>query len=134
MKNKYKGKSIPWLLNKCQYYFNLYIRLRDEGQPCISCGNPYFDHASHFFPVKGNQQLRFDEDNCHGGCAYCNTFLYGNQFEYSKRLPKRIGKERFNALLKRQGDAKKNTGFKWQRWELIEKIEYYKERVNRELK
>ena len=123
----YKGKSLSWLLNKTQYYFNRYIRLRDFGKPCISCDAMFFDHASHFFPVKGNSELRFDEDNVHGGCAYCNTFLSGNQYEYSKRLPLRIGQQRFDELVERYEAAKKRN-FKWQRYEVIELLEYYKQK------
>ena len=127
-KQKYKGRSIGWLLNKTQFYFNRYIRLRDFGKPCISCGCPNFDHASHFFPVRGNPKLRFDEDNVHGGCARCNTFMYGNQFEYGQRLPDRIGKNKFDELLMRKQIADKDTTFKWNRWEVIEILEKYKQK------
>lgn len=123
---KYKGRSLGWLLSKAQYWFNRYIRLRDAGRPCISCDSPRFDHASHFFPVRGNPKLRFDEDNCHGGCSYCNTFQYGNQFEYGRRLPDRIGKIRFAHLLKRKEEQDRDKAFKWNRWEVIEILEKYK--------
>ena len=123
----YKGKSLSWLLNKTQYYFNRYIRLRDMGLPCISCDSPHFDHATHFFPVRGNPELRFDERNVHGGCAKCNTFLYGNQYEYSRRLPLRIGQQAFDELVEKYEAAKKRN-FKWQRHEVIELLEYYKQK------
>ena len=125
---KRKRKSTAKLLAELQVVFNRYIRLRDDGLPCISCGANHFEHASHFFPVRGNSQLRFDEDNVHGGCVNCNMFKYGNQYEYGQRLPDRIGQDRFDALLERKRLADLDVGFKWQRHEIEEKTGYYKER------
>ena len=127
MPKDYKGKSLPWLKRKCQEYFNRYIRLRDEGKGCVSCKENHFEHASHFFSVRMYDAMRFDEGNVHGGCAKCNTFLFGNLYYYGKRLPDRIGQERFKELVRRAEESKK-TQHKWQRWELIEKIEYYKQK------
>ena len=126
--NKYKGKTLGWLLKKTEYYFNRYIRLRDAGLPCISCGCNHFEHATHFYPVRGNPQLRYDEDNVHGGCINCNKYLDGNQWEYGLRLPMRIGQESFNALLRRKALADMDTNFKWQRFVVVDKLEYYKQR------
>jgi len=98
--NKLKTKGE--LLKELQILFNRYIRLRDIGKPCIACGNPIKDgqtHASHYFSVGAYPNLRFNEDNCHSGCAECNTHLSGNLAEYALNLPNRIGQERFNQLL-----------------------------------
>jgi len=54
--------------------------------------------------------------------------MYGNQFEYGQRLPDRIGKERFDELLMRKQIADKDTTFKWNRWEVIELLEKYKQK------
>lgn len=121
----YKGKSLPWLKRKCQFYFNQYIRLRDKGKPCISCGKPDTQHASHFYSVRMNDAMRFDEENVHAACALCNTFLYGNLYYYGLRLPRRIGDKEFKMLVNR-AEKSKQTTHKWDRWELIEKIEHYK--------
>ena len=126
-KEKYKGKSVAWLKRECQKWFNRYIRIRDDGKPCISCGNKNTSDASHFFSVRMYDALRFDEDNAHKSCTYCNRFAFGNIFYYTKRLPDRIGKERFDALVKRAEESKKSL-HKWNRWELIELIETYKQK------
>jgi len=128
-KNKYSGRSIGWLLKKTQEHFNKFIRLRDAGKPCISCGANHFEHATHFYPVRGNPQLRFDEDNVHGGCINCNKYLDGNQYEYGQRLPLRIGQQAFDDLKERKRLQDQDTTFKWNRWEVIEKLEYYKQMV-----
>ena len=125
---KKKRKTMGKLLAEAQLYFNRYIRMRDAGLPCISCGCNHFEHATHFFPVRGNACVRFDEDNVHGGCINCNKYLDGNQYEYGQRLPDRIGQERFDALMDRIYKGQADTSFKWQRHEVLEIIERYKEK------
>lgn len=128
---KYKGKSLGWLLAKTQEYFNRYIRLRDTGLPCISCGNPMppgtAENASHLYPVKGFPTLRFDERNVHKSCVYCNGFLEGNTAEYLDRLPARIGQNAVDELRKKKEEDKKKN-FKWQRHEVIDLLELYKQK------
>jgi len=122
---KYKGRSVAWLLKKCQFYFNQYIRKRDEGKQCISCDSYNTAHASHFYNVGHYPTLRFNEDNCHAGCMRCNTYLRGNLLEYRERLIVRIGIDKFNNLEIAKGWDKK-TNHKWSRLELIELLEKYK--------
>ena len=76
-----------------QATFNTYIRLRDEGQPCISCDCDMSNRkgdASHFYPTT-YQYLRFNELNVHLACVPCNQFKHGNLQEYLPRLEKKIG-------------------------------------------
>ena len=81
------------LFNNHQIIFNKYIRLRDEGLPCISCQNlnPKKVNAGHYRSVGGNPELRFTEYNCHRQCEYCNTYLHGNLIEYRKNLITKLG-------------------------------------------
>jgi hypothetical protein len=112
-----KKKSVSTLKAELQKIFNTYIRLRDtkyeNGKAffvCISCNYPKeMDqmHAGHFYPVGGNEAVRFDEDNVHGQCLKCNTFLHGNLLPYQAALIKKIGKERFELLgIKRMNRSK----------------------------
>jgi hypothetical protein len=90
-------------LNICQKVFNTYIRTRDKGKPCVSCDKFLKENdvnASHFFSVGSSPNLRFNEDNVHSSCIKCNKELHGNIIEYALRLPKRIGIERYNQLVK----------------------------------
>ena len=61
IEKKKKSVSLPKLKNKLQDIFNEFIRLRDAGQPCISCGENKPLQAGHYFAVKGYDSLRFDE-------------------------------------------------------------------------
>lgn len=109
-----------------QSVFNTYIRQRDKGLECVSCGCKVDNgHASHMFSVGSHPNLRFNEDNVHLSCIECNLHLHGNLIEYSLRLPKRIGKERYDDLL----DRSKKTTLKLSIPDIKEKIKYYKEKT-----
>lgn len=99
-------------LKLLQTAFNAYIRSRDRNLPCISCGrhiNKTNTHASHYFSVGSYPNLRFNEDNVHSSCNHCNLHLHGNITEYSIRLPKKIGIERFEALKSSRNEPLKLT-------------------------
>ena len=88
----------PQLVAKAQAAFNAFIRARDAGKPCISCGNPLpaekvggaFD-CGHYRSVGSAPHMRFVEDNAHGQCKYCNRHLAGNHVAYRLGLLERIG-------------------------------------------
>lgn len=100
-----KKKSISKLKKEVQVLFNTYIRKRDTllGQEfiCISCGNKFpiskMD-AGHYFPIKGFNHLRFNEDNCHGECKGCNGFKDYHLICYTWNLINKIGVNRYNEL------------------------------------
>ena len=124
--NKYKSRSVSWLIQTTHKYFNKYIRLRDseDGRfTCISCqeNKPTSQmNAGHFRSTGHFGCLRFTEDNCHGQCVKCNNFLGGNLYEYSKHLKEKIGADAFERL-----DSGCNGRFKWDRIELIELLIAY---------
>jgi hypothetical protein len=125
MKEKLKTHK-DWLKD-LQRVFNTYIRLRDTGKPCISCDRQLRDKfdASHYFSVGAYPNVRFHEDNVHGGCVYCNQHLHGNISEYAIRLPLRIGEKRYKELLEARNKPNKLTID-----EIKLKIGYYKEKIS----
>jgi hypothetical protein len=81
-------------IRKAQIAFNSYIRARDAGLPCISCGCPDGKgkrNACHYRPAGVNTALRFDERNVSAGCERCNSFLSGNLVGYRAGLIAKIG-------------------------------------------
>ncbi len=92
--------SLSDWLKIAQSNFNKFIRARDEGLPCISCDNPNMKkiNASHYYNANNHYNVRFNEDNVHSSCEYCNTHLSGNLIEYRPRLIKKIGAARFYCL------------------------------------
>lgn len=88
-----KLKSRAQWLRETQSVFNRYIRARDAGQPCISCGRYHQGqiHAGHYLSTGACPELRFDERNVHAQCAPCNNHLSGNAVLYRIRLIEKIG-------------------------------------------
>ncbi|EFO3460998.1 TPA: recombination protein NinG [Escherichia coli] len=93
---------------EAQSAFNRYIRIRDEGKPCVSCGNPLLGKsnyltgsaidASHYRSRGAASHLKFNVFNVHSACTRCNRQLSGNAVEYRIRLVERIGQERVERL------------------------------------
>lgn len=88
-----------WLA-EAQMAFNEFIRVRDAGLPCISCGRYHQgqNHAGHYRSVGACPELRFNQDNVHLQCAPCNNHKSGNVVEYRIALIQRIGIERVEWL------------------------------------
>jgi len=83
-----------------QKVFNTFIRMRDKGNGCISCGThaDVIYAAGHFHPTTYSY-LRFNEDNVHLQCnEHCNRQKRGNLSEYRPALIKKIGVERVEQL------------------------------------
>ena len=88
----------PQLVALAQKAFNSFIRSRDAGKPCISCGTPLPHEAvggafdcGHYRSVGSAVHMRFVEDNAHGQCKHCNRHLAGNHVAYRIGLVERIG-------------------------------------------
>ena len=88
-----------------QKAFNEYVRVRDRGRACVSCGaiqgvlvqGGAFD-AGHYRSIGSAPHLRFHLWNCNLQCVKCNRYLSGNIVEYRKGLIKRIGIEKVEQL------------------------------------
>lgn len=86
-------KTKQTYVKELQVIFNRFIRLRDKDEPCISCGKKLgtkFD-AGHYRSAGGNPELRFEENNVHAQCVYCNQHLHGNLINYRLGLIERYG-------------------------------------------
>jgi len=101
-----------------QKIFNAYVRLRDKGQPCISCGRSDKEvkktdgwktggawDCGHFKTVGGFPELRFNSFNAHKQCKSCNagSNKYAHKTEsvaaeYRVRLIDKLGLERVEWL------------------------------------
>jgi hypothetical protein len=99
-KKEYYKNDKSHALKAAQEAFNRYIRARDYGKPCISCGTLKASRwdAGHYISVGARPSLRFNEDNCHLQCQKCNTHLSGNLALYRMGLLEKIGETRLSAL------------------------------------
>jgi hypothetical protein len=119
-------KTLSDWIKEVQKVFNKYIRLRDEGKPCISCGRALKNNvnASHYYNANNHWSVRFHEDNVHSSCINCNQHLHGNLIGYREGLIDRIGIERVNNLSSIAKQTRKYTIS-----ELKELREYYKKKI-----
>jgi hypothetical protein len=128
-------KTIPQLIKEAQVEFNKFIRTRDDGKPCISCGKPPGDlsglhagrDAGHYRSTGTASHLRFDERNCHAQCVQCNQWKAGNAVDYRIGLVARIGLDAVEAL---EAD---NQPVKWDR-DTLRQIKVIYRAKTRELK
>lgn len=99
-------KPIDKWLKEAQASVNKYIRARDKGKPCISCGkisNKEFMtgsniDAGHYRSRGAASHLRFNLLNIHAQCVKCNRFGSGMVRDYRINLIKRIGLDNVEKL------------------------------------
>lgn len=126
------GRKKTNLVAKLDKVFSLYIRLRDSIPngyfKCISCGQiKRFDQADcgHFYS-RTHMATRFDEDNAHSECSFCNRFCADHLIGYQTNLIKKIGMSRFELL-----SVKSHSVKKWSDFELEAMIKHYTLEVKR---
>jgi hypothetical protein len=127
--NKKKMKedimTVQDYMKVAQQTFNKYIRLRDQGKNCISCGKiPKKENAGHFYSAGTHTAVRFDERNVHLQCEHCNSYLSGNLLMYRDNLLIKLGYEEFERLTVEAMLTRKYT-----REELKEIINTYKLKI-----
>lgn len=132
--DKKQRKSLGWLLINTRTVCHEYIKLRDKGKPCVSCGQPWGDkhQAGHWKKAELYSLLKFDERNIHNQCEGCNIHKDGNVQQYGDRIHLRIGAEGKKEL-ERIASLEKQTDHKWCRTELNKIRDYFKLKI-KELK
>lgn len=104
-------KPLSYWMKRAQMAFNAFIRARDEGLPCVSCGRPEAEveaaqgwktggawDCGHFLSVGSHPALRYTETNAARQCKSCNggagNFTRKNwqtASDYREELIRRIG-------------------------------------------
>jgi len=126
--NNLLRRPLPQLLDAAVQTCHKYIRLRDAGQPCISCDEFRTLQAGHFYSANEHPCLKFSDLNINGQCEECNGGKYGNFDEYEKRLREKIGPFLLTKL-EETTIRYKRLGWKWDRPALITIINEYKEKI-----
>ena len=130
-----KSPSLSALVERLDKVFSKYIRLRDAMPSglfrCISCGKikPIEQADCGHFHSRTHMSTRFDEDNCHAECRYCNRFSADHLIGYRENLIKKIGEQRFKLL-----DIKAHETKKWSHFELEQLAKYYRALVQKRQK
>jgi hypothetical protein len=99
-RRKEDAKTVTDLKADAQKEVNAFVRARDHGLPCISCGKawqPDFQ-AGHYRSRGAAGHLALDPRNIHGQCVHCNLHKHSNAVEYRIRLVERCGVALVEAL------------------------------------
>jgi hypothetical protein len=123
---KERLKSRADWIKEAQVIFNRFIRARDAGNDCISCGRNTGSkiNAGHYLATGSHPHLRFNENNVNLQCEHCNTYKSGNQAAYRPRLIEKIGLQAVEEL------ESNNDVMKWS----IDDLKQIKELYKRKLK
>ena len=107
-KLKQEAMTLSDYMKLAQQVFNKWVRQRDEGKMCISCGNMIAKRdAGHFISVGNYPSVRFDEANVHSQSVHCIQYRGGNLHDYERWLKIRIGEERIESLKIRAHQTRK---------------------------
>lgn len=122
MKRVLRETSRAYWIKKAQISFNAWIRERDAGLPCISCGKHHSGqyHAGHYRTVASCSALRFCEMQVWKQCAPCNLYKSGDITNYRKNLIKKIGIENVEKI------ENYNESKRWSIQELKSIVDKYK--------
>ena len=123
-----KNKKISEYKEEARKVFQLFIRLRDKEQPCISCNCKTAKQwdGGHFLKAELFSGLIFVEENCHKQCSVCNDYKSGNELEYRDGLIARYGINYVETLEATKND---NRQYKYTKQELIDIKNYYSLKV-----
>lgn len=106
-----KKNQLKVYFESTQTICNSFIRLRDQGKPCISCGKHWQKNfqAGHLFSVGGHSAVRFDEENINGQCLECNSSSVFDVEKYIQEFEKRYSKDEFEVLRVKAYEEKRWT-------------------------
>jgi hypothetical protein len=105
--DKVKLKTAGEYIKEAQTSINAFIRIRDYGKPCISCGSTSSDSdlltgsrvdAGHYRSRGAAGHLRFNTYNIHSQCVKCNRYNSGNAVDYRINLIDKIGIDKVERL------------------------------------
>jgi hypothetical protein len=101
---KVKVRTRSYYVKAAQAAFNAWIRARDAGLTCISCGSMPEQRyggamdCGHYRSTGAAPHLRFTPANAASQCVKCNRHLGGNAVAFRRGLVARIGMEAVEAL------------------------------------
>ena len=121
---KPKLPSLKSLKIKLDKVFSEYIRARDKGKPCVTCGSRKWPLQCGHWIKRGHTAVRWDERNAAGQCARCNLYLNGAQDEFAAVIVKRHGDFGLNDLLRL-----KHTTVKMSREDFEERIKHFTDKL-----
>jgi hypothetical protein len=118
-----KAPTLGELKGLARAVFQRWVRIRDKGLPCISCGTTTGPmDGGHYLKAELYSGLIFHEVNCNGQCQDCNRGKDGNKEGYRPGMVKKYGE---HAVMMLEASIPTNREYGYRKAELIEIIELY---------
>lgn len=125
-------KSISNLQNTLWPLISKYVKREhsvDGWCKCITCGKALKigerDTQCGHFISRSYSPTKYDLDNMRPQCSRCNEFYSGRPIEFERALRLEVGDERVDEM-----KQKSTESYKWDRFELIDLIKYYRDELN----
>lgn len=131
-KREKKRMSISQLTKKLDAIFSLFIRLEGANKQgmvkCFTCDgvHHYKSIQNGHFQSRRFMSTRFDPLNCAPQCYACNVGMSGMQYEFGKRIDAKYGNGIADLIVQKSKLVQKFTPE-----EMLEMIEYFKEKVDK---
>lgn len=131
VKREKKRMSISQLTKKLDAIFSLFIRLEGANKQgmvkCFTCDGVHHYKAiqNGHFQSRRFMSTRFDPFNCAPQCYACNVGMSGMQYEFGKRIDIKYGQGIADLIVQ-----KSKIVHKFSPEEMVEMIEYFKEKVD----
>jgi hypothetical protein len=122
------ARPLSWYEKKAKAVIQLFARIRDSKEPCISCDrteSPQFD-GGHYKKAELYSGVIFNELNVNKQCCYCNRDLHGNESSYREGLVRKYGEDKVKEL---EDLANKTRQHKYTKFELLQIEKHYKEKI-----
>lgn len=108
------GSERSKLIKQADTAFSRYIRRKNanhEMARCVTCGayKHWKEMQNGHYLSRKNIHTRWDEQNCHVQCSYCNEVLGGNLKAYKQFLISKYGEGIINELKQRSNKKTKVT-------------------------
>ena len=97
---KKKPKTRSYYVKQLDKVFSEYIRRRDDGKGCVTCGikKPWQEMQACHYYSRGKYPTRWHELNVHSGCYRCNVLLKGAYTDYALFMFSTYGAEKVQEL------------------------------------
>jgi hypothetical protein len=131
-KKRKKSPSLSDLEKTLDKVFSQYIRQKDSDAggtvECVTCNQLFYwkeTDCGHFIK-RQYRSVRWDERNVGVQCTRCNHYMGGRQDDFSRYIINTYGYSAYDELMRL-----KYQTMKFSRLEILEKIDEYKEKLER---
>ena len=105
-----KALSRSAIIKEADRVSSLYIKQRDIGNSCITCGAEWSEtHQNWHFASRRHLNTRWLDKNQHSQCPKCNCWWAGEQFLYSLAIDKLYGQGTANQIMRLAQSTEKTT-------------------------